>query len=155
MACSLLVAVAARAEEVVRGSLVAYRPAEVVRQVASHVLNREVFLFSPLDRRDGPTKIFKVMHEHYGQSNAPDPAASEGVVYELRLQRKKACDESFESYVKNSPALVASGGGIEKGSAGSTGVLFLNGFDSSTTAPQTRLACYVLRQDPVIVRRSK
>lgn len=131
------------AEIIVRAKLLAYRPAEIVRQVPSHVLNKEAFLFSPVDARAVSARTIKVIHEHSGQSKVPDAANSEGVVYELRLQRKKSCDEPFESYVKNSPRLVPSQTAMEPPPV-TGGVLFLNGGDPTNIPGKERLPCYVL-----------
>lgn len=147
----LLSATAARAETVVRARLIAYRPAERVRQMASHVLNKEEFLFATLNAGQDQGRTIKVIYEHFGRSKTPDPTASEGAVYQLHLRRMKACDESVESYVKNSPRITSQPSATESPEPKSEGILFLNGADAMSILQHQRLPCYLLREEPAIL----
>ncbi len=147
MACSLLAAQHA-AESVsvgsaIRGKLVAYRPADRASLRASHVLNKEVFLFLE-DRGQRASKIpIKVVYEHFGYSDLPDPPSSEGIVFHLRLRRKTNCDESFGSFVRNAPRLAVNSS-VEPAT---NGVILLNGVQGIPES--VLLKCYVLHEGDI------
>jgi len=150
----LLLVKVMHAETIVRARLVAYRPAELARQMVSHVLNKEELVFATLKADGDQGRAIKVVYEHFGHSKTPDPAASEGVVYELRLRRMKSCDESLESYAKNSPRLALQASTTQSPSLIGEGVLFLNGGDSASLSQWGRLPCYLLREEAGVVNRT-
>lgn len=149
MAWGLLAAQAAAESvgggSVIHGRLVAYRPADRASQRASHVVNREVFLFlEDKVHRTSKTPL-KVVYEHFGYSDVPDPTSSEGIVFRLRLRRKTNCDESFGSFVRSAPRLAVN----SSAEPATNGVIFLNGVQPSGIPEGALLKCYVLREGDI------
>src|ERR1022692_2128616 len=92
---------AGRADSI-RGTVVAYRPAERATQVVSHVLNRESFLF----RIDGSKAlIVKLVYEHFGYTRLDDKTLAATPILQVQGRRDPGCDETFASFVQSSPTL--------------------------------------------------
>jgi hypothetical protein len=85
-----------------RGTIIAYRPAERATQVVSHVLNREAFLF----RVDGSKPLtIKLVYEHFGYSTLDDKTLAAAPILRIQARRDPSCDETVAAFVQNSPAL--------------------------------------------------
>ena len=124
------------------GQIIAYRPAEMLRQVASSVLNKESFLFAV----DGTateieTRMIKVVYEHFGYSDLGQPVLSNSPLMRLRVRRNPACDESYHSFVVSSPTMPDQSGG------GSTEALvFVAKYRDIKISPAQLLRCYALQK---------
>ncbi len=85
-----------------RGTIVAYRPAERAMQVASHVLNKEEFLF----RVEGPKSLtVKLVYEHFGYTTLNDEILAASPFFLVQGHRDPSCDETIAAFVENSPLL--------------------------------------------------
>ncbi len=86
----------------IKGTIVAYRPAERATQVVSHVLNRESFLF----RVDGPKSVVvKLVYEHFGYTTLDAKTLAATPILEVQGRRDPSCDETFAAFVQNSPTI--------------------------------------------------
>ena len=86
----------------IRGTTIAYRPAERAMQVVSHVLNRESLLF----RIDGPKLVVvKLVYEHFGYTTLDSKTLEATPILEVHGRRDSTCNETFAAFVQNSPTL--------------------------------------------------
>jgi hypothetical protein len=125
-----------------KGQIIAYRPAERVWQMASHVLNRESFLFklSTVESNSQPI-IAKLVYEHLGYSDIGSDLLEKAPTLQLSAHRDKTCDETYEAFVQNSPTLKED----QANSDSSDKVVFIASFRTIKLAPEQPLKCYKLR----------
>lgn len=88
----------------IRGTIIAYRPAERATQVVSHVLNRESFLFRIEGSKPGGV-VVKLVYEHFGYTTLDDKTLAATPILEVQGRRDPSCDETFAAYVQNSPTV--------------------------------------------------
>ena len=117
----------------VRGTFLAYRPAERIGQVGSHVLNKESLLFRPVSQARNPIKL---VYEHFGFSKFDQQTLESPSIVSLKAQRDRSCDETVSSFISNSPKLrseAPDGRPVEP-------IVFLG--EHAALNPNLRLDCY-------------
>lgn len=134
-----------------KGQIIAYRPAERVSQVPSHVLNKESFLFMMAKSKStSQAAIVKLVYEHYGYSDLGDDVLSKAPVLRLNIRRDTTCDETYGDFVQNSPVL---GDGKENNDSDGK-VIFIEAFQKMNLSSEQPLKCYKLRDGNVRVESS-
>jgi hypothetical protein len=134
-----------------KGQIIAYRPADRALQAASHVLNKESFLFRVNEFGSSPrTVIIKLVHEHFGYSNLGNDVLSKTPMLELNVRRDTTCDETYGAFVQNSPSLRDAQAKNDSGEK----VIFIEPFQTIKLSPEQPLKCYKLRGGEVRVESS-
>ncbi len=132
-----------RRRTTMKGQIIAYRPVERVSQLASHVLNKECFLFRVnTSRSNSPPVVIKLMYEHFGYSILGDDLLSKMPTLQLVVHRDSTCDETYGSFVENSPTFNddrAKGDPEEK-------VIFIGSFQEMKLSTEQILKCYRLER---------
>jgi hypothetical protein len=127
----------------IRGTIIAYRPAERATQVVSHVLNRESFLF----RVDGSKPVaVKLVYEHFGYTALDSKTLAATPVLEVRGHRDASCDELLAAFVQSSPKLRN-----EASPSDATEPLVFLGTKPSSSQP---LKCYRVAEGGLRVEKS-
>jgi hypothetical protein len=125
-----------------KGQIIAYRPADRILQVVSHVLNRESFLFRVSNSEsNSQAVVMKLVYEHFGYSDLEDDVLSKTPMLQLNVRRDTTCDETYGAFVQNSPTLReerAKNDPSEK-------VIFIEPFQKMKLSPEQPLKCYKLR----------
>ena len=130
-----------------RGQIIAYRPAERVSQVVSHVLNKEHFLFRVnTSGSNSPPVVIKLIYEHIGYSMLGDEVLSKTPTLQLIVHRDSTCDETYGAFVENSSTL---NDDRAKGDPGEK-VIFIGTFQEMKLSTEQILKCYKL--DRVVKR---
>jgi hypothetical protein len=127
----------------IKGQIIAYRPAERVLQVVSHVLNKESFLFklSTTGLNSQPV-VTKLVYEHFGYSELGENVLSKTPTLQLSVQRDTTCDETYGAFVQNSLTL---GEGQTKNDSDDK-VIFIGSFQTKRLSPKQPLKCYKLQR---------
>jgi len=124
-----------------KGQIIAYRPADRVLQVASHVLNKEYFLFRVNNSKsNSQTVVMKLVYEHFGYSDLGDDVLSKTPVLQLNVRRDRTCDETYGDFVRNSPALRDEQAKNDPGEK----IIFIEPFQKMKLSPEQPLKCYKL-----------
>jgi hypothetical protein len=84
----------------IHGHIVAFRPAEIINQDISGVVNRETFLMSVTGKNN---QIVKIVYEHGGYSEISE--SNDGMT--LKVRRDRSCDEDYGQYVMQEPILTS------------------------------------------------
>ena len=121
------------------GSIIAFRPGDVVIQMASFVENNEEFLFSTSGSRPA---VVKLVHQHIGYSVFNGDLIAAKPVLRLKATRDLSCDETYSSFVMNAPLIRLEGSTDTKGKS----VLFVSGPEGIEPAKDHVLKCYRVRQ---------
>lgn len=125
-----------------KGQIIAYRPAERVIQVASHVLNKESFLFRVSTSESNPQPVVtKLIYEHFGYSQLGDLLLNKTPTLQLSVRRDTTCDETYKGFVENSGTLNDDRTKNDPGER----VVFLGSFQRMKLSPEQILKCYRLR----------
>lgn len=137
----LLAASAKRKTELV-GQIIAYRPADRISQVASHVMNKENFLFKlGRPRSHSDLTVVKVVYEHLGFSDMNEQLLNDMPDLKLKASRDTACDESYSAFVADSPVITG-----ESGRVITDRIIFLGRFRNIKIPPERILECYVMEK---------
>lgn len=132
-----------RGRGTIRGQIIAYRPAERVSEVVSHVLNKESFLFRPSDTgSNAQPAITKLVHEHFGYSELGDDLLSKTPILQLNVRRDPTCDETYGAFVQNSGTLSDDQGRNNL----SERVIFIGRFKEIKLSAKQMLKCYRLER---------
>jgi hypothetical protein len=75
-----------------QGQIIAYRPAEMVIEFASHVLNKKTFLFRASDPEIG---IVKLVYEHFGYAIIDSDTLMDLPIVTASVTRDEGCDETL------------------------------------------------------------
>jgi hypothetical protein len=136
----------------VKGQIIAYRPAERVLQVASHVLNKESFLFkvSPAESNSQPV-VTKLVYEHFGYSDLGSDLLDKAPTLRLNAHRDTTCDETYGAFVQNSPTLNEDQAKSDSGDK----VIFIGPFQTMKLSPEQPLKCYKLQSGNFRIEPSK
>ena len=133
------------------GQVIAYRPADRALQVASHVLNKESFLFRVSNSESNrQAVIMKLVYEHFGYSDLGNDVLSKTPMLKLNVRRDTTCDETYGAFVQNSPTLRDAQAKNELGEK----VIFIEPFQKIKLSPEQPLKCYKLRGGNVQVEPS-
>jgi len=125
-----------------KGQIIAYRPAERVSQVASHVLNRESFLFKVKTAESSSQPVVtKLVYEHFGYSGLGSDLLDKTPTLLVNAHRDTTCDETFGTFVQNSPALKEDQAKRDSGDK----VVFIGPFQTMKLSPDQPLKCYKLQ----------
>jgi len=125
-----------------KGQIIAYRPGERVLQMASHVLNRESFLFKvSTSTSNSQPVVAKLVYEHFGYSDLGGDLLDKAPMLQLSAHRDKTCDETYGDFVQKSPTLKEDQGKTD--SAGK--VIFIGPFQTMKLSPELPLKCYKLQ----------
>jgi hypothetical protein len=126
----------------IQGQIVAFRPAERIMQSVSFVENRETFLFLiPSSHKGAKPQYGKLIYNHVGYSELNESLLDRTPILNVRVKRNHACDESYGSFVLNSPVIRnASGDG-----SGTEKAVFVPPFRDLRIPPSEALSCYVVR----------
>jgi hypothetical protein len=126
-----------------KGQIIAYRPAERVSQVASHVLNKEYFLFRvKTSGTNSSPRVIKLMYEHFGYSMLGNDLLSKMPTLQLIVHRDSTCDETYGAFVENSPNF---NDDRTKEAAGEK-VIFIGSFQEMKPSNEQILKCYKLER---------
>ena len=135
-----------------KGQIIAYRPAERVSQVASHVMNRESFLFKVTTAgSDSQPVVTKLVYEHFGYTDLGDDVLNKTPTLQLSAHRDSTCDETYGAFVQNSPTLTedqARNDSTEK-------VIFIGPFQTIKLSPEQPLRCYKLQSGNFRIESAK
>ncbi len=136
----------------VKGQIIAYRPADRILQVVSHVLNKESFLFKMSNSKSNShAVVMKLVYEHFGYSDLGDDVLSKTPILELNILRDATCDETYGAFVQNAPTLredQAQNDPSEK-------IVFIEPFQKMKLSPEQPLKCYRLQRGNFRVEPSK
>ena len=136
-----------------KGRIIAYRPAERVTQVPSHVLNKESFLFRVSNGKlSSQNPIIKLIYEHEGYSRAIDDALSKSKFFRIKVRRDPTCDESYGQFVRNSPVLTLDKKG-EAGSVSDVNLAFIGSVPKPDLSSERGLKCYRLRDGGISIEQ--
>jgi hypothetical protein len=134
-----------------KGQIIAYRPADRALQVASHVLNKESFLFKASNlESNSQAVIIKLVYEHFGYSTIENDMLSKTPMLQLNVRRDTTCDETYETFVQNAPSLR----GAQAKNEPDEKVIFIEPFQKVKLPPEQPLKCYKLRDGNVRVEPS-
>ena len=123
------------------GTIIAYRPVELITQVPSFSLNREAFLVHIEKTSSGATpELVKVVYEHLGYTGLTYDVLHATPLLLLRVSRERACDETYESFAKHGPVLRDATTGAESLKR----IVFVGRFSGTSVPDSQRLNCYVL-----------
>jgi hypothetical protein len=129
----------------IRGKIIAYRPADRALQVASHVLNKESFLFQVTGEHR--SNVIKLVYEHFGYTNLVDEILSKSPEIQIKARRKADCDETYRSFLQSSPKL--------KNDSSKNGhfepLIFVSPPNEIKPADAQLLRCYVVQKDDLYV----
>lgn len=126
-----------------QGEIIAYRSADMIYQVASEVLNKEVFLFRVSDPK---AKIIKLIYEHYGYTNIGADILAKRPMIRVTVRRDKKCDEKYGSYIKNAPAVYD-----QFGKDIMRPIEFIGKNDELELSADKRLECYRVEHNDIYV----
>jgi len=127
------------ADDVIKGQIIAYRPAERVSQAASHVLNEESFLLSVNTSK--PQPVVRLVYQHFGYSKLGDDLLSKTPTLQLSVRRDATCDQTYGAFVQNAAALSDDRGKSDLAKK----VIFIGSFQEIKLAPKSILKCYKLQ----------
>lgn len=141
-----------RGQTKMRGQIIAYRPADRVLQVVSHVLNKESFVFKVTNSApNSQVVVMKLVYEHFGYSDLGDDVLSKTPILQLNVRRDASCDETYGAFVQNAPTLredQAKGDPSEK-------VVFIGPFQKAKLSAEQPLKCYRLRRGDFRIEPSR
>jgi hypothetical protein len=134
----------------IEGQIIAYRPAERVSQVVSHVLNSESFLFKLRTARPKTQPVVtKVVYEHFGHSDLGDDVLRKTPMLQISARRDTTCDETYHSFLQSSPTLKDAQTGAELGEK----IIFISPFQTTKLSPGQLLKCYRLQNGNFRIER--
>ena len=122
------------------GQIIAYRPAEMIIQFASHVLNKQIYLFKV---KEPQQEIVKLVYEHFGWAKEDVGLLSDLPLFLVSATRDKSCDETFEHFVKTSKGIISA----ETGADVAPPVAFIGNGDKDAIMANQLLPCYKVKED--------
>jgi hypothetical protein len=125
-----------------KGQIIAFRPFDRIVQMASFVENRETFLFRVVTPGSNSRPVIvKLVYEHFGYSDLGEDVTSKSPLLRLRVRRDKTCDETYATFVQNSPTIQDDDGkefSMEK-------VVFIGLLEKTNIPAQQQLKCYKMQ----------